>query len=211
MKRWLVLCLALGACGTGEGEGWVRSDRLYAGGCWNGPFDLKPTFFAANSFRGESLLIRVQRGDNVQEVSDGVLLLVSDLPALRGESGEAPLLGSDIPLGLPPGVQPPGALPDPSAVPPLVSLALYLHDTCHVQNTTVYALSGTINFKSVFSGDVNEPLAHERLTEASFTAQFADPRDLTAGSRKDPEQVTSTVSGYLRFYFQRGQPAQPFP
>jgi hypothetical protein len=47
------------ACTVGEGEGWVKSDKLYIEDCWNGPFDLDPDFFGANPYREESLLIRL--------------------------------------------------------------------------------------------------------------------------------------------------------
>ena len=69
MKRSLVapLAIVLGAlslgCSVGEGEGWVRSERLYVEDCVNGRFDLGPDFFGANSFRGDALQIRVQRGE----------------------------------------------------------------------------------------------------------------------------------------------------
>jgi hypothetical protein len=99
--------------------------------------------------------------------------------------------------------------------PPPVSIALYLHNSCHQQNGTVYSVGGSITFSSLFSGDINESNSADRLTEATFSAEFADPRDLT-GDPNDPtaapsEGETSTVDGYFRFFFQRGQPAQPFP
>jgi hypothetical protein len=75
----------------------------------------------------------------------------------------------------------------------------------------VYSISGTITFTSLFSGDINEPNADDRLTEAEFTAEFADPRQLSSGSTADSSTVVSTVEGWFRFFFQRGKPAQPFP
>jgi hypothetical protein len=213
----LVAALAAGlvACSTGEGKGWVRSDRLYVEDCWNGPFDLKPTFFAANPFREEELLIRIQRGDNIQELSDGLTVHVSDIVRIREE-----LLGQAIEAGLPPGVTPPGTpvVADPD--PPLVSLALYLHNTCHADNGTVYAVqadqvagasasTSTITFTSLFSGDPNESNADDRLTEATFEALFADPRDLESDGV--PADKSSVVTGSFHFFFQRGPPAQPFP
>jgi hypothetical protein len=206
-RFWItgVLCLVSAACSTGEGEGWVRSDRLYIEDCWNGPFNLRPTFFGANPYREESLLIRVQRGDNLQEVSDGLTVVVSDLAGIRDDS-----LGQPIPVGLPPGVAPYGTPVSSAAASIQVSLGLYLHDTCHAENGTVYSLSGTITFDSLFSGDPNESEAAERLTDANFEATFADPRELTADGSVDAA-TTSLVSGHFRFFFQRGQPAQPFP
>jgi hypothetical protein len=199
----LAIVLALGTgCTVGDGHGTVTSKRLYLQGCWNGSFNLQPDFFAANPYRGESLQIRVQRGDNNQEASDGLTVLVSDLAAVRQQ------LHVPIPVGLPPGVAPPGQ-PLSGEPGPLVSLSLYLHQTCHEQNSATYSVSGDITFNSIFSGDPNEEDSDARLTDAIFDVRFADPRELVNAT--DPEAVTSdNVHGEFNFFFQRGQPAQPF-
>ena len=207
MKRALLGCvmaLALAplGCTVGEGEGHVKSDHLYVSGCWNGPFDLGPDFFGANPDQETSLTIRVQRGDNIEDVSDGLIVLVNDLQDVRQH------LNEDIDVGLPRGVTPPGVpvVYDPD--PPKVSLSLYLHNTCHQQNGTIYSVAGKINFSSLFSGDLNEGSSENRLSKAKFTADFADPRERADAT--DPTAVTSTVTGDFNFYFQRGQPSQPF-
>lgn len=201
-------------CAVGEGEGSVKSDRLFVNDCWDGAFDLKPDFFAANpDNQGDSLMIRLQRGDNIEEQSDGLLILVNQLSRVRKQLSESGSGESTLKVGLPPGVSPPGvplmANPDPA----LVSLALYLYKSCHAQNATVYSTSGTITFRSLFSGDPEESNAEDRLTDATFDATFADPRLLSPSSTNAPPdgvEVESHVSGNFRFYFQRGQPAQPF-
>jgi hypothetical protein len=191
------------ACNVGEGEGWVRSDNLYIEDCWNGSFDLGPDFFAANASPGsESVTIRVQNGDNIEEVSDGLVVVVKELPTVRG------MVGQDIDVGMPPGVSPPGVPIEYVDEPPKVSLALSLHESCHAQNGTVFSIDGTINFTSLYSGDPYEDEADERLTEARFDAVFADPRNLVGTDV--PANAKSQVSGYFRFFYQRGQPAQPF-
>jgi hypothetical protein len=205
-RLWWLLLVALPSglgCTVGDGEGSVETERLYLQECWNGPFDLQPDFFAANPYREESLLIRIQRGDNNQEASDGMSVIVNDLDTVRSR------LNTPIPVGLPPGVAPPGQ-PLTGAPAPLVSISLYLHQTCHEQNSATYSVRGDITFKSLFSGDPNEEDSDSRLTEASFTnLMFADPRELV--DAEDPAAVTSEpVEGYFRFFFQRGQPAQPF-
>ena len=197
-----LLLLAPLGCTVGEGEGSVSSDQLWVAGCWNGAFDLKPDFFGANPDEGESLTIRVQRGDNIEEMSDGLIVLVNHLPEVRKK------VGQDLPVGLPRGVTPPGVPIVFNPDPPDVSLALYLHNSCHLQNGTIYSVRGTINFSSLFSGDPNESSSDARLTDATFDAYFADPREVVEAD--DPEAVTSHVTGNFRFFFQRGQPAQPF-
>jgi hypothetical protein len=189
-------------CTVGDGRGVVTSERLYLQGCWNGSFDLQPDFFAANPYRTEALQIRVQRGDNNEEASDGLTVLVNDLAAVRAR------LGDPIDVGLPSAVVPPGQ-PVTGAPDPLVSLSLYLHQTCHEQNSATYSVGGEITFNSLFSGDPNEEDSDARLTDAVFDVQFADPRELVDAT--DPAAVTSSiVHGEFRFFFQRGQPAQPF-
>lgn len=196
--------LAATGCTVGDGYGDVSTTRLYVKGCWNGPFDLKPNFFAANPYRGEALILRVQRGDNNQEASDGLSVVVSDLKKVK----EAVRLKQSIPVGLPNGVAPPGQ-PPTGAEPTLVSLSLYLHQTCREQNGATYSVSGSILFNSIFSGDPNEDDSDARLTDASFAVKFADPRELVGAA--DPAAVTSeVVQGNFHFFFQRGQPAQPF-
>jgi hypothetical protein len=200
-----LLCGAFSAgCTTGEGSGWVHSDQLYIEKCWNGSFDLGPDFFGAVPYEDLSLFIRVQRGDNNQEVADGLLVLVNQLQHIRNDK-----IGAAVSVGLPVGVSPPGVPLKLNPNPAPVSLTLYLHDTCHGHTADVYSIGGSIVFHSLFSGDLNEHDADARLTDADFTAQFADPRK----ARPDgtyAEGLVSTVTGHFSFYFQRGQPSQPF-
>jgi hypothetical protein len=207
--------LAFG-CTVGEGEGFVRSEKLFVEDCWNGPFDLQPTFFAANPFN-DTMMIRIQRGEESVEVSDGMLIIINDVKAIR-DGG----LGTDkLAIGLPPGVSPIGVPERVNLEPPKVSLSLYLYDTCHVQNSALYAVEGSIQFESLFSGDPNEDRAEDRLTKASFRAQVVDPRDVEISDGATlspggpalgyPPDRVSEVVGDFEFYFQRGVPAQPFP
>jgi len=206
----LFFCIAVAgtlssACTQGAGEGGVTSDALYIRDCWNGPFDLQPSFFGANPFSSSQMAIRVQRGDDNQEVSDGLSVMIYDVEKVRSQ------IGSEIQVGLPPGVSPPGIPLRVNDNPPIVSLSLYLHDSCHAQNGAIYSIGGSIKFTNLFSGNANETNSERRLTDASFDSiQFADPRDMTT-DYEYPDGVTSTVKGWFRFYFQRGQPAQPFP
>lgn len=208
MKALLALVLLtplVAACSTAEGEGQVHSDKLYVKDCWaNAKFDLDPTFFGTNPFQ-DTQSIRIQRGDNQEEVSDGLNVLIDKVGQIRKSPG------SEVKVGLPKGVTPPGVpvVFDPD--PPIVHLALYLNDSCHQQNGTIYSISGTIIFHSLFSGDLNESNADDRYTDAEFhDVSFADPRQLTPGTTTVDPGKTSLVSGWFKFYFQRGQPAQPF-
>jgi hypothetical protein len=202
--RLVVFALLALGCTVGEGEGWVKSEELFVPECWDGPFDLGPDFFGANTFeRGDALMIRVQRGDGLEEMSDGITVNIENLAEQRAR------VGTPIEVGLPRGVTPPGVPVVYDPEPPPVSLSVYLHDSCHAQNGAVYSVAGSITFQSLFSGDPEETESDERLTEATFDATFTDPRMLVGDATEDAE-IQSRVTGYFRFFFQRGQPAQPF-
>ena len=213
--RGLIFCITVAgtlasACTQGAGEGYVQSvpgTNLYVRDCWNGAFSLEPTFFGANPFSQNAMAIRVQRGDDNQEVSDGLSVMINDVQTLR----QPDHLNQPQQVGLPAGVSPPGMPLMLKTDPPSISLTLYLHDSCHIQNGAVYSIGGTITFTNLFSGNPNETNSDNRLTDAYFDdIQFADPRDMST-DYKFSDAVTSHVKGAFKFYFQRGQPAQPFP
>lgn len=190
------------ACSVGEGEGEVESERLLAQGCFDGRYQLQPNFFASSPYR-ETQMIRLQRSDDIVDNSDGVQILVSDTHRIRSH------LGQPLKVGLPPAVRPPGVPIQPDADPPIVQLSLYLHETCHGQNITLHAVQGTITFRHLFSGDLSEANADDRLSEAFFEVEVADPRNQPADGGEVEKR--SKLSGWFRFFFERGQPAQPFP
>ncbi len=205
-----VASIALVACvSVGDGKGSAKSEHLIAKDCWDGPFDLEPDFFAADPFR-DSVHIRLQRGNDLLEVSDGVVILIDSMEEVRGRLGQA------IPVTISPGVAPPGLTPGDLCTGDLcdspIHAALYLLDSCHAQNTVLYAISGFVTFDELFSGDPNEDDPAERFSSGTFTLTIGDLREVEI----DDEGVatvpnTSLIEGSFEFFFQRGQPAQPFP
>jgi hypothetical protein len=206
-----LVALGLSGCSLGDGEGEVFSDHLVATSCWNDRYDMGPDFFAAVPFRN-TVQLRVQRGTDIQEVSDGVSVLVNDIETIRTE-----YLGVPIQVSLPPGVSPPGVAEGSqcggqSCPDPTVHVALYLLQSCHNQNTVLYGLSGTVTFRELFSGDPNEETGSDKLTEAEFDVMVGDPRDAPrSGPSAGIVPNQSRLEGHFRFFFERGQPAQPFP
>jgi hypothetical protein len=201
--------LSLSCVSIGEGSGSVVSDHLIAKDCWDGAFDLDPDFFVADPFRN-TVQFRFQRGSDLLEVSDGLVVLVDDIEEVRER------LGEDIPVTLPLGVAPPGVaegnLCGEEVCSSPVHVALYLLDSCHAQNIVLYGTGGTVRFDEIFSGDPNEEDAAEKLTVGQFDVTVGDPRDIVLEGRQLGDVPnTSQVTGRFRFYFQRGQPAQPFP
>lgn len=239
-------------CSLGQGTGQVHSDQLQIPDCWCNSYDLGPDFFAAVPYR-DTLQIRVQRGTDLQEVSDGLAVLVDDVVSIRKS-----FLNKKLAVGLPLGLEPPGSAPisgdagvsgggqtDAGAIgegcgptegngrlegcpldllsaegseadtggPPLVHMALYLQQSCHNQNIILYAVSGTILFTDLFSGDPNEADATQKLTDAVFDIQVGDLRDVPQGAPANavPKEKLTNLRGCFRFYFERGQPGQLFP
>jgi hypothetical protein len=199
---WLLVPLLACACSLGEGEGEVTSQELSVEGCWAGQFQMVPDFFAAVPFRN-TLDIRIQHGGDLEEVSDGMTILVDDIARVSQS------LGTPLEVGQPPGVTAPGVPVVRNPNPPIVHATLYLHHACHAQNSALYSVGGTITFHAIFDGDPNESDAEKKLTYAEFEDIIvADPRDMA------PDGTvlnTSHLKGWFKFYFQRGQPAQPFP
>lgn len=202
--RATLLLLASG-CALGQGEGQIESDNLVVPTCWSGAYQMNPDFFAAVPYRDE-MQIRVQRGSDLVEVSDGLALLINDVPAVRNAK-----LGEPLQVGLAPQLKNEIAPNLPVEEPDPVSLALYLQFSCHNQNVVLYGIGGSIVFNELFSGDPNESVGAEKLTDATLDVVVADPRDAAAGTLDIPEEKTSRLQGFFRFHFQRGQPSQPFP
>ncbi len=212
MKRLLPLvlgCFGVAGCSVGEGTGDVKATNLFAANCWEGSFDLKPDFFAASPFRN-TLYIREQRGSDFQGVSDGVTILVDDLAGTRSSH-----MNEALPVTLPRGVAPPGLPPGTLCGANCsngVHLTFFLLHSCFNENTVLYAVSGTVTFSHLFDGDPTESDAEKKLTEGSFDVMVANPQDVvTSGPMEGTIPHQSELTGTFRFFFERGQPAQPFP
>ncbi len=123
-------------CTVGSGTGSVTGD-LYVTDCWSGKFDLQPDFFGATpNPNDDSLFIRVQRGSDYVNFSDGISILVNHVTEIRTS-----MLGQPLPVSLPPAVVPPGVPITPDTNPADVQFALYLQQTCRPETPGLYAMS----------------------------------------------------------------------
>jgi len=122
-------------------------------GCWSGPFNLNPDFFAAVSTSGtattsvntDAIQIRIQNGGDFETFSDGLAILVDDAGEVRGDplpngTPRPSLLGKTLMVALPVGVTPPGVPVEPVANPAIVHATLYLDRTCRTHNEALYAM-----------------------------------------------------------------------
>jgi hypothetical protein len=219
----MVVALALGGvglagCSLGQGQGQVHSNHLIAHDCWTGAYDLQPDFFSSIPYR-DTQEIRVQRGTQVVEVSDGLSIQIDSSDTIRQgilANGGAP---TTFAVALPVGLHAPGTPIEPPPVrengqAPLVHMALYLQYSCHNQNVILYGVSGSVTFASLFDGDPDEKDAAQKFTNVTaFDVQVGDPRDAPLGEQAYdiPAELQTRLTGNLQFYFERGQPGQPFP
>lgn len=203
-----IVAVATVGCSIGGGQGEVKSDMLSVAECMQGPFDLQPSFFSGVSHRND-FLIRIQRGQDIADMSDGLSVLVDDVSYVQQN------LGVPLQVGLPHGVEPSGTQTEQNQPPSPVHMALYLHKTCHRQLSTLYALRGVIVFDHIFNADPYEPSPEKRFTSATFDVVVGDPRDQSDAAKMSSDTSTqaqtSRLSGWFQFYFERGQPGQPFP
>jgi hypothetical protein len=70
--------------------------------------------------------------------------------------------------------------------------------------------TSTISFHDLFDGNESESSAQQRLSYADFDLYFADPRE-GCGTLGPPPPCRGHLTGNFNFYFERGQPEQPFP
>jgi hypothetical protein len=130
----LGVSVGVNGCSVGGGEGSVTG-MLAVPNCWTGLVNLQPDFFAATPHE-DTLNIRLQRGSDFENFSDGVSILVTHVSYIRQN-----MLGQPLAVSLPPAVVPPGVpiTADPS--PAQVQLSLYLQATCRPETPGLYAMN----------------------------------------------------------------------
>lgn len=184
--RWAVLAVACG-CSLGAGEGTVQG-TVSAPFCelQDAPYDLEPSFFAAAEAAEGLLEVRVQRGSDLESLSDGLTLLVLDPVDIRQNR-----LGEAIPIR--------ATFDHP------VRMSFYMNETCPISRTdnpvNYEGVEGEITFTSIYAPALGEDSVE---TAATFSdAVFVDPRS--------PAERSARLDGTFRFLFSRGRPAQRFP
>ena len=83
----VALTPCLGACANGEGEG-EASGPVSAPECGidDTAWELRPNFFVQDPWENTAV-IRVQRGSNYQDLSNGLVISISDVEEVRGSFG----------------------------------------------------------------------------------------------------------------------------
>jgi hypothetical protein len=187
-ERVLILALLVFAgCATGAGEGEVTG-TLTALSCEleDVDFSLDPTFFAATAVE-DQLDIRLQHTSTFPDQTDGLTIVVHDVPEAQAT------LGEPIPVAL-------------TGAAALVQMTLVLGDSCPVRRavgTPVFmsAVEGEIVFDALHSPE--HPAGDKRIAGHFEGVRFEDP-----GS---PDESFAVLSGYFEFLYTRGRPLQLFP
>ncbi len=181
----MLVVLLLGSCATGPGEGSAVG-QVWAPDCGldGQPFSLDPDFFGMEPSRSVEIIdMRMQRGGDLQNLSDGVSFFIAEPELLKNE-----MLGVDIEFEL---------LGSP------VQMTLYLNETCPGLSRipVVYrAVSGIIRFDELYVPWVDN---ENRMTTAEFT-------DVELVDTADPDIRRAVLSGDISFLVQRGKPPQNF-
>jgi hypothetical protein len=183
---WLALAVLTG-CATGPGEGEVAGP-LTALSCDldNVSYSLDPSFFSATDVE-DQLEIRLQRTGAMPDQTDGLSVIVHDVPEVQST------LGTPISIAL-------------TGAEALVQLTLVLSDSCPVRRasgTPVFmsAVEGEIVFQAIHSPE--HPGTDKRIAASFDGVRFVDP-----GS---PDETFAVLSGYFDFLYSRGRPLQLFP
>ncbi|MBI2393896.1 MAG: hypothetical protein HYV09_30270 [Deltaproteobacteria bacterium] len=209
MRHLAMVALAAAAlmstsCEVGQGVGRVYGD-LRVEGCGGkdlSAYSMDPHFFGAIAV-GRQLLIRIQRGGDLQEYTDNLVIAVDDLDKVVDNQ---PI---EVQLQRPPGS-------GPEVPAPLVRMTLSLRGTCGSGKVgpndnpavVLHVVRGTITFKSILRGDPSSSDTNSKRIEGFFNELvLEDPRHEVG----QPARSAGTLSGDFKFFYQRGGPAQPFP
>jgi hypothetical protein len=145
-------------CTVGSGTGSVSGD-LFVTDCWAGAYNLNPDFFAATpNPNDDTLFIRIQRGSDYINFSDGVSILVthvSEVASACKTSGPQTLS-----VSLPPAVVPPGVPITPTANPATVQFALYMQGSCRPETPGLYAMDTVTTNGATASPDASVSLCN---------------------------------------------------
>ena len=205
--RWLLpfavaAAVASISCEVGQGVGSVRGNlHVDCEGKDLSAYEMGPDFYGAIAANNR-LLIRIQRGGDIQEYSDNLVIVVDDTD--RIQDGVPIQLKLHPPLGSP-----------PSAVAEAVRISLSLRGTCgsgrlganDPTQVVLHAIGGTITFKSILRGDPSSTDTNAKRIEGNFNIQLEDPRHAEGTAAR----TAGTLNGDFKFFYQRGGPAQPFP
>jgi hypothetical protein len=213
----LAALLAVQGCDMGKGWGLVEG-CIHMPGCSLDPdeapfetcaedahdFTFRPDFFSGEVFDDGSLTIRAQKGGYRIGESDGIVItvpdhswvsehLVADPDSVLEEEKLAVVSLAELD-GLP--------------VEERFKVSVYLNGSCPGSSVSFNEGVGTIWFHSMYQNRDDGDPRDTPLIHLEFDLVFVDAwPDL----EPQPDSPRLDVHGELRFPYQRGSPAQPYP
>lgn len=209
--RWLggglvaaSLTLVAAACSVGTGSGELAGHLLLADCAVDiDDYHLRPTFFGAeyvttvdatNGENAPAVTLRVQRGSYRESQSDGILVVVHDVNTIVREHLGEPITLTQV---------------HRDRERSLVDVTLYAGQSCDAGYPDsfwrvpgiLHANGGTVVFHSLHAPDLDR----------ENTEFFVELNDVTFASTESPTRRNASLSGFFRFFYQRGAPAQTFP
>jgi hypothetical protein len=187
--------------------------------------DPSPTGLPRNSLLGQNLVVSIPVGVSVSGVpvtavaNPGIVHATMYLQQTCRTQNVALFALSEVSVnpdgscGPGPGTQPPMQCGAPAVVPdtdggPIMPAFPQAGPDAGASPAT---RSSWIRFTSLFDGNPDESDAQKRLTQADFEFFLANPREICPGGFGPPPPCRGDIRGNFKFYFERGQPAQPFP
>lgn len=209
--------LAVQGCDMGKGWGLVEG-CIHMPGCSLDPddvpfetcaedaydFSFQPDFFSGEVFDDGSLTIRAQKGGYRIGESDGIVITVPD----RSWVSEHLVADPDDVLEEEKITVVPLAELDGLPVEERFKVSMYLNGSCPGSSVSFNEGVGTIWFHSMYQNTDDGDPRDTPLIHLEFDIVFVDAWPYL---EPQPDSPRLEVHGELRFPYQRGSPAQPYP
>ncbi len=213
----LAALLAVQGCDMGKGWGLVEG-CIHMPGCPLDPddapftecaqdahdFTFRPDFFSGELFDDGSLTIRAQKGGYRIGESDGLVITVPDYRWVS----EHLVADPENVLDAEKFTVAPLAELDGLLLEERFKVSMYTHGTCPGSSVSFNEGVGTIWFHSMYQNRDNGDPRNTPLIHLEFDLTFVDAWPY---EEPQPDSPRLVVHGELRFPYQRGSPAQPYP
>lgn len=202
----ILVCILSVSCRVGKGEGYLHGCLYYPAcdeddfgrpveGCTedNENYFLDPGFFAAQKLDNGSLLITIQKDGYWIGESDGLNLLIPEYKKVSEELDEAEFVDKIVPPR-----SEHGDLPQSERY----EASYYFLESCSGNYASFTGGTGTLRLYSLY-----RPNSESEEINGEFDLYFEDTRPVEEGETA-PHLV---LTGYFKFEYERGVPAQHFP
>jgi hypothetical protein len=214
MRRLLLAgaVLALASCKVGSGWGLVEG-CIHMPACSVDPdgepfetcteetydYTFRPDFFSGQIHEDGSLTITAQKGGYRIGESDGIVISVPDYGWVADQLEGVEEAGFAIP---------PGDELESLPMAERFKISAYLNGSCPSSEVSFNEGVGEIRFLSMCQSTDHGDARDEPRIHLTFDAEFVDPWPY---AEPQPDSPRLVAHGEIRFDYERGSPAQPFP